>query len=461
MPRTRSPVPLPTRHKATRRGVVRLSGFDHYLGPWPDGQDQPPPEVRAEYDRLIAEWLAGGRRPLRRAAQQPGQAAQTADPGPQVSEVILGFYRHAEQHYRHADGTPTSELADYRLSLRPLRAMYGATPAAEFGPRKLAAVRESMIRGGLSRKVINQRIDRLKRVFKWAAAEEQVPVTVYQSLRTLTGLRAGRSAARETDPVVPVPEVNYEGTLPVLPRVPRAMVEVLRWSGMRPGEVCRLTLDQIDRTDKVWVYRPGQHKTRHHGKVRVVPLGPKAQAAILAFLAGRLPAPPGATDFDYADPVARRVAADLFEEYGRPVDAALLRDLARPVALVGGSVIDPESRVFDPARDRAERHAAMRRARKTKVQPSQVCRKKRAAGRVPGDVYTTRALAHAVAKACKKAGVPHWHPNQLRHLRATEVRQAYGLEAAQVLLGHARADITQVYAERDTALAVKVAGETG
>ena len=54
-----------------------------------------------------------------------------------------------------------------------------------------------------------------------------------------------------------------------------------------------------------------------------------------------------------------------------------------------------------------------------------------------------------------------WHPNQLRHTFATEVRKAHGLEAAQVLLGHARADVTQVYSERNLTLAVKVAGVMG
>jgi hypothetical protein len=35
------------------------------------------------------------------------------------------------------------------------------------------------------------------------------------------------------------------------------------------------------------------------------------------------------------------------------------------------------------------------------------------------------------------------------------------LEAAQVILGHAKADVTQVYAERDSALAVEVARKIG
>ena len=57
--------------------------------------------------------------------------------------------------------------------------------------------------------------------------------------------------------------------------------------------------------------------------------------------------------------------------------------------------------------------------------------------------------------------MPHWHPNQLRHSKATEVRAAYGLEGAQVVLGHARANVTEVYAERNLALAARVAYETG
>ena len=57
--------------------------------------------------------------------------------------------------------------------------------------------------------------------------------------------------------------------------------------------------------------------------------------------------------------------------------------------------------------------------------------------------------------------LPHWHANQLRHSKATEIRQQFGLEAAQVILGHAKADITQVYAERDTRLAVEVSMKIG
>jgi site-specific recombinase XerC len=49
-----------------------------------------------------------------------------------------------------------------------------------------------------------------------------------------------------------------------------------------------------------------------------------------------------------------------------------------------------------------------------------------------------------------------WSPNQLRHSTATKIRKEFGIEAAQVVLGHSKADVTQVYAERDSNLAANV-----
>jgi hypothetical protein len=42
-----------------------------------------------------------------------------------------------------------------------------------------------------------------------------------------------------------------------------------------------------------------------------------------------------------------------------------------------------------------------------------------------------------------------------------EVRKKCGIKAAQVALGHARADVTQVYAERNMEMAMRIARETG
>lgn len=106
---------------------------------------------------------------------------------------------------------------------------------------------------------------------------------------------------------------------------------------------------------------------------------------------------------------------------------------------------------------REERFATRRASRKSTVTPSQVHRRKAKPKLIPAERYTPHAYAHAVRVAAKKANVARWHPNQLRHLYASEVRKAHGLEAAQVLLGHAKANVTQVYAERDLTLAASVA----
>jgi hypothetical protein len=127
------------RHKPSGLGVVTLSGKDRYLGRWPEGQKDPPPEVQAEYDWVVAEWLASGR--------GRAQPAQERAAGPTVEELLAAFWEHVQQHYRHADGSPTSEVSDYRLSLRPLRHLYAELAVRDFTPLKLKAVRQLMVDG--------------------------------------------------------------------------------------------------------------------------------------------------------------------------------------------------------------------------------------------------------------------------------------------------------------------------
>ena len=61
----------------------------------------------------------------------------------------------------------------------------------------------------------------------------------------------------------------------------------------------------------------------------------------------------------------------------------------------------------------------------------------------------------------KRAGVPHWHPNQLRHTKATEIRRDAGLDAARVVLGHRSPQMTEVYAEIDVNKAAEVMARLG
>jgi integrase len=97
-----------------------------------------------------------------------------------------------------------------------------------------------------------------------------------------------------------------------------------------------------------------------------------------------------------------------------------------------------------------------------------VRRRQRPAGeRYNKDSYR-RAIARAVGlanKAREKAGVeerlPNWSPNQLRHLRAGEVKERFGIEEASAVLGHANIRTTEIYADRKLKIAAEVARQIG
>ena len=403
---------LPKRcfHRATGRYYVTLGGREIYLG-------SDPRRAHREYDRLIAEWLAGGR-----TLQAGGGAADLT-----IVELVDRFRRWAERQYRHPDGTPTGHAESVvKPALRALRRMYGDTRAAEFSPLKLQALREKLVASDLSRNCVNQRVRIVKQLFKWAVAQELVPVAVHQALETVTGLRAGRTEARETEPVGPVDDATLEATLRYLPPVVAAMVQVQRLTGMRPDEVCQLRPCDLDRTGDVWLYTPRRHKTAHRGKRRVVCIGPRAQQVLLPFLLRDAEA----FCFSPAESVARLHAA---------------RNARRVTPLSCGNR-PGTNRQSRPKRKAGARYCVMNYRRAIQ----------RAADRANVEAHRERPDVPAGERL-----VPKWSPNQLRHALATEVRREHGLEAAQVALGHARADVTQVYAERDLALAVAVARATG
>src|SRR5262249_19750422 len=132
------------------------------------------------------------------AQSLPPQAAADALT---VNVLLVKYWHWAEEHYRDAEGKPSRELENIKDALRPLRRLYGDLAAAAFGPLALRAVQQDMIRSGLARTVVNARLNRIRRAFKWASSFELLPVAVYEALRTVPGLQRGRCAAREAPPV--------------------------------------------------------------------------------------------------------------------------------------------------------------------------------------------------------------------------------------------------------------------
>jgi len=266
-----------------------------------------------------------------------------------------------------------------------------------------------MVEEGLSRSTVNKYVSSVKTMFKWAVERELVPPSVLVGLQALPGLKRGRTIAPEAPRVLPVAAEDLEKTLRHLSPVIRAMVELQLLTGMRPGEVVILRARDLRTQEKVWAYTPESHKTEHHGRSRLIPIGPKAQEVLRPFL-------------------AQGIAGYLFA----------------------------------PAKAEATRAEGRRAARKTKLYPSHKKRKyPKRPKREFRDHYTTDAYARAVRRACDAAGAEPWSPNRLRHNAATRLRSQYGIEAARVVLGHSSAVTSEIYAEMDVGKAMEIMAEVG
>ena len=357
--RRRGPSKTPPKyrkHKRSGQAIVTLDGKDFYLGPHGTKAS------KSNYDRLIGEWLANGRR-------IPDEPSATVT----VTELMAAYWRFCKTYYVK-NGNPTGEQAGIKAAIRHLKTDYGKVAADEFRPLALESIRERMIRRGNSRGYINQNIGRIRRMFRWGGARQLVSVEVYQALLAVDGLRRGKSQTKERLPVLPVDIEVVELTLPHCRKVIADMIRIQLLTGARPGEICKMRPVDIDRSNDVWGFRFAHHKMEHRDRTRVVFIGPRAQKILVPYL---------------------------------------LRD--------------------------ADKYCFLNRNGKP----------------------FANSYREAIYRACDKAGVERWAPNRLRHSRGTEIRSKFGLEASQVVLGHAQADTTQIYAERDFAKAAEIMRAVG
>ncbi len=248
---------------------VVLNGERTYLGVFNSR------ESRQAFHRVVAEWEAGGRQ-----VKPPANTLYTA-------ELCDTFFAWVKGYYKTPGGEPTKEVEKYRQAIRLVMALYADVKATEFGPKALRAVRQRMINNGASRGYINEQTVRVRRIFKWAVSQELLPAGVYQALTCVDGLRRGRSNAKETEPVRPVPDAYIDAVKPHVSRQVWALIQLQLLTGARPGELLRLRPVDLDTTGRVWLFTPAEHKTAHHGHKRTIYLGPKAQAVVKPFLTGR------------------------------------------------------------------------------------------------------------------------------------------------------------------------------
>jgi integrase len=410
-------IPAYRLHKPSGRAVVTIADRTHYL-PGKFGTRETSPESWREYDRLIGEYMLRGR-----------QGHLAGDPRSVTVEQVAAAFWTANEARKDVRGEPHHRI---KSALRWLRT-YGQTPAAEFGPLKLKALRLLMtearqrFRGGklgakLSRNYVNEVVRVVVRVFRWGVECEMVPGSVYHALTAVEPLKDG-DEGRPTDPVKPVEQKDIDAVLRLASPTLAAMIQFQLHTGCRPGEMCSMRWCDVDTSGPVWRYRPVQHKTKHRGHNRVVFIGPQAQACVTPYMRAGL----ASHVFSPADSFRERFAAGRADAKWRLYGRRVSRGGTPAWAKLGHWTTDTYGGAVRRLVDRADKVAHAGRPE------------------VPADVRI----------------VARWHVHQLRHTSATLIRSRFGLDVAQAILGHRTAAMTELYAEKDFAKAMQAIAAAG
>ncbi|QDV23039.1 tyrosine-type recombinase/integrase [Aureliella helgolandensis] len=402
------------RYHISGQSIVTLDGRDIYLG------KHDSPECIARYAVLIGIYQSGGLKlpedfdPAEldhKAATLLGVAdtpAQQADQPVQVQHVTALFREHIKLKY----ATVPQEMRRHERLCSQLEEQFGEVLAQDFGPVRLKSFREFLIREGnsgkkpLARKYINRLVRCVVGIFRHAVAGELIGIDLVHRLETLEALRNGQTSAPEVPAVEPANIEDVRKTAEHLSPIIKAMLRIQIATGARPSEICIMRPCDIDRTGDIWIYHPSRHKTSFRGKAKAIPLVNDAREAVTEFL---------------------QRAPDAF--------------------------------CFSPKEAMAWRHAV---AAANRVTPDSCgnrvgSNRKETPKSVPRDRYDTSSYRQAIQRAARRASVRQWHPYQLRHLTATVVRAALGIEEARALLGHSTALMTAHYARESIEAATRAA----
>lgn len=388
------------------QSVCTIDGRDFYLG------KHNSPKSLARYAVLIARYQSGGLslpsdfsvESLDENAKFLLQSSPVLEPERQADEPILvchvtAAYRiYAEKTF----GSDSKELSRIKKVCKDLENNDGNILADEYGSKALMRQRDRWVETGrCCRAYVNRLVDTLKKVFVYGILEELVDESVAVKQNLVPCLREGKTKAHDNDKVKPVPLDAVRATAKHLPPIVRDMVRVQLATGMRPSELFRLRPCDLDRSGDVWMYRPPEHKNRKKGKDRSIPILGDAKEALIDYL---------------------NRASDSF------------------------CFSPAETSAWARSQQRAQRVGSGSR-KPIKVSPASK----------PNTQYTANGYRQVIARACDKAGVPHWTPYQLRHRNLTDIRHALTAEHAQAMAGHSSLKQTETYASVSEAKAIEAA----
>lgn len=163
-------------------------------------------------------------------------------------------------------------------------AILNCTPA-KFKPKLLLYWRDRMIEAKWNRKTVNERVRTIHYICDHAVVHEWMKVETANALRCVRNLTFGDNRVAEPKKISEAKEEDIERLMPFLkPRI-QSMVNIQRYTGMRPGELCDMTPGEIDmsmaKEERVWLYKPTDHKNEWRGHKRVIVIGPRAIQEIM------------------------------------------------------------------------------------------------------------------------------------------------------------------------------------
>ncbi len=239
--------------------------------------------------------------------------------------------------------------------------------------------------------------------------EELVSHRVLEQFDAVQSLAAGRTAAKETEPVGPVDESRILAVKPFVTRPIWGIIFFCWKTGARPGEAMALRWIDIDRSQDVWLYRPKHHKTAHKGIERTILIGPEVQSVL--------------TDLRHDG------------EY-----------IFSPTVGLKESETYSALRKIGPRYTNASLISAIRKA----CERAFDCPKElKITSLKPKHGESAKAFAERKKRAAEWRDRNVWSPNQLRHTFATTSRSAGNLDVVQMALGHTTRTMTEHYAKPD------------
>ena len=232
------------------------------------------PEANRNYNRFIHNLTKDPNLPVPDIEASVG--ANAGSGRVLVAELCDAFLKYAVK------AKSPSDYSNYKTACVGLL-RYSHLPTAEFDAFLLLQIQGEFVETGYARTHCNRLVNFCVHIFKWGEVRRLVPPGKNGQLQVVEPLRNGE--ARETEERIEVADEVVERTLPYLLPVYRAFVRILRATGARPSEICRMKVSDIDRKDPAtWVYKPKHHKTARSGKRRIIAFGREEQAILLPYL---------------------------------------------------------------------------------------------------------------------------------------------------------------------------------